>query len=74
MVNKLSTEQEKSLCEEYKNGAGPLELSLRYGVATNTIWRYLVKNNIPRNKHIVKRKQKSGNNVLGKIKKLLSNK
>ena len=56
MVKKLSAEQEKRLCKDYQDGMTPLELSLRYGIATNTIWRYLVINNIPRQRRAIKNK------------------
>lgn len=45
---RLTTEQEQQLCNEYKTGSTPLDLSMKYGIAQNTVWYILNRNNVER--------------------------
>lgn len=50
----LTDEQEICLCRDYEQGMKPLELTLKYGMAQNTIWYILKRHNI--NTHRYKRR------------------
>lgn len=56
----LTEEQESSLCREYESGATPLDLTLKYGVAQNTVWYILKRHGIETGKF---RKQKGERHI-----------
>lgn len=49
MARRRNAERERQIISEYENGTSPLEITMKYGIAQNTVWYILVRNGIERN-------------------------